>query len=81
MNLLPKLVDQRDGINSGLKPDLHSQMRFIWEDGRNIRFTVSGVAKMLGWTSEKTHLVSTGNATMPRGGIAHIDGATEELHF
>jgi len=81
MRLLSKLADIRSGLNSGLKPDLHPQMPFLWEDGRNVRFTKGGVAKMLGWTSEKVHLVVTGNATMPRGGIAYIDGATEEFHF
>src|SRR5690606_36395185 len=46
-----------------------------------VQFTLTGVKKMPGWTTEYTRSSGESNSTFPRGMGALIQGGTEELHF
>ena len=80
MTMHPKLAEVREGVGSGLLPDLHSMQAFVWADGRNVRFTGRSVKKMDGWNTPLTkpgttpvrgkgQVLDTGGGRLCSGGI------------
>lgn len=78
MKLHPKLLEVTQ-TNTGVHPDAHPKLNFLWKTGSNVRFTNTGVRKDYGWSVLEQVAVSLGS--YPLGAEALVYGNTEELHI
>jgi hypothetical protein len=49
MNLQGKLLGLTREISSGIHPDKHPSLPYVWQNSSNVRFTSNGIAPVKGW--------------------------------
>lgn len=61
MNLFGKLMGAVREVATGVHPDKHPSLNFLWQNGKNVRFSENGVKPIGGWYSDMTgqDLIST----------------------